>query len=61
LKFNDYCMIKKDNISEALCVEITAELSGLKKEDVIKDFLNNREKTKEDLHNTCKQCINYPF
>jgi hypothetical protein len=59
LKFNDYCMIKKGTISEALCVEITAELSGLKKENLIIDIIKKESKNK--LYNTCKRCPNYPF
>ena len=41
MKFKEYCILKKCNISEAECIEIVAELCDLKTEEHTKVIKKN--------------------
>ncbi|WP_251862602.1 hypothetical protein [Clostridium sp. Marseille-Q2269] len=57
--FNEYCPLKKEDISEGECIEITAELDNLKKEDHILEIGKKRKLSKEEMLKICESCPNY--
>lgn len=65
--FNNFCLLYDEEIHEGKCVDILAELDGLKKVEVLKFVvLEMREKYSNPnidlnyIRKICKKCPNYP-
>jgi predicted DNA-binding antitoxin AbrB/MazE fold protein len=59
MKFNEYCPLKKLNISEAECIEIISELCELKTEEHIKAIRKRFELSNKEMLKVCEGCPNY--
>ena len=57
--FDGFCILEKKEIHLGRCIEITAELSGLKKEDEIKDIKTRQKLNNNDIEKICVKCPNY--
>lgn len=55
----DFVYYEKKEIHLGRCIEITAELSGLKKEDEIKDIKKQKKLNNDDIEKICANCPNY--
>jgi len=57
--FNEYCHLKKENIGEAECIEITAELDRLKTEEHLIILRKSLRMSNEEMIKVCEKCPNY--
>ncbi|MCG8539281.1 MAG: D52 family tumor protein [Clostridia bacterium] len=57
--FNEYCPLKKENIDEAECIEITAELDKLKTEEHLIKLRKTLNMTNKEMLEICRKCPNY--
>lgn|GEM_PF-1584752 len=57
--FNEYCPLKKENICEAECIEITSELDGMKTEEHLMKSRKALEMTNDEMLKVCELCPNY--
>ena len=59
MEFDGFCLLEKKEIHLGRCIEITAELSGLKKEDEIKDIKKQKKLNNDDIEKICANCPHY--
>ena len=58
-KFNEYCLLKKESIGEAECIEITSELDRLKTEEHLIQLRKLLNMSNNDMIKVCEKCLNY--
>lgn len=61
MKFNEYCLLKRESICEGQCIEILAELGNAKKEEQIITIMKKYNLSNDEMEKMCGECPNYPF
>ena len=57
--FNEFCPLQSKIISEAECIEITAELDDMKTEEHLVSLRRTLGKSKIEMYEICSRCQNY--
>lgn len=56
-----HCILVDKEIAYGHCVDICAEIAGLKIEDELKGIKKRLKNSTDDLHKKCSKCPNLPF